>query len=73
MLLALGIIFVGMFRVLIPMAYGEPPQELPVSPENGWYVIPPLILGAAVLVLGCWIPQPLNRLFAQAASLLGAY
>ncbi|MFA6810460.1 MAG: proton-conducting transporter membrane subunit [Desulfoplanes sp.] len=73
MLLALGIIFVGMFRILIPMAYGEPSQELPVSPENGWYVIPPLILGAAVLVLGCWIPQPLNRLFAQAASLLGAY
>lgn len=73
MLLALGIIFVGMFRILIPMAYGEPSQELPVAQKNGWYVIPPMILCAAVLVLGCWIPDPLNRLFAQAASLLGAY
>lgn len=75
MLLALGVIFVGMARVVIPMAYGTPESKTPpgAAPSPFFtHLLPPLILGSMVLMLGCWIPAPLKQLIQQAALLMGA-
>jgi hydrogenase-4 component F len=74
MLFALGVIFVGMARVVIPMAYGTPNDSLPVPGPSPFstQLLPPLILGCFVFILGCWIPAPLNQLLQQAAQVIGA-
>ena len=86
-LLALSTVFVGMATVVLRMAQGEPaglPAEYvaPVAGDGGGTrrfflgerplaVLPPLALGAAVLMLGVYIPPPLQRLLEQAAKAVG--
>jgi hydrogenase-4 component F len=87
-LLTLSAVFVGMATVVLRMAQGEPAGlpadyvaagaddggrthhsllgELPLA------VIPPLALGAAVLMLGVYIPPPLQQLLEEAAKAVGA-
>jgi hydrogenase-4 component F len=86
-LLALSAIFVGMGAVVLRMAQGEP-QGLPAdyvaaAPSGGGAprlllgelplaVLPPMALGAAVLMMGVYIPPPLQHLLEQAAKAVGA-
>ena len=80
-LLILCIIFVAMAAIVLPMAQGNP-EGLPAwdrspppsffSGESPLAVIPPLMLGAAVLVLGLYIPPFLQKVLEQAARTIGA-
>ena len=86
-LLALSAVFVGMATVVLRMAQGEPaglPAEYvaAVAGDKGGTqrfflgelplaVLSPLALGAAVLMLGVYIPPPLQRLLEQAAKAVG--
>lgn len=79
-LLILCIIFVAMASVVLSMAQGEP-GELPAGSRNHpsllfpreslLAVIPPLLLGVAVLVLGIYIPPFLQHVLEQAARTFG--
>ncbi len=77
-LLALGVILVAMARLVLPMAFGQPPPpsgETPAAPptrrrEAIWSVAPGLALLLAVLVLGLQVPAPLWD-FLQAAAQIG--
>jgi hydrogenase-4 component F len=65
-----GIIFVGVLRNGIAMAWGEPS---PVSePERAGKIEVLLVLAplAVLLVLGLWMPEPLAHFLKQAASIL---
>lgn len=75
LLVALGIIFVGMASIVLAMVYGSTPssQKLPASRESFASVIPPAILCVAVLVLGIYVPPALNQLLTDAARLLGGH
>lgn len=76
MLLALGIIFIGMAWVMIPMAFGSAPQLLPGGEKASSPFIclaPPVVLCLIVLILGCWLPQPLFHLLEQAAIIAGGH
>jgi hydrogenase-4 component F len=74
-LFTLSAVFVGMSMVVLRMAQGEPAGD--VSEAAGTFpivrrelplaFIPPMVLGAAVLLLGVYIPPPLQRLLEQAA------
>ena len=80
-LLILCIIFVAMAAIVLPMAQGNP-EGLPAgdrnhppsffSGESPLAVIPPLMLGVAVLVLGIYIPPFLQEVLEQAAKTIGA-
>jgi hydrogenase-4 component F len=78
-LLLLGVVFVAMARIVLPMAFGlpgaaaGPPQETAPARrrEPAWSVLPPLALGAGVLALGFYIPPPLWNLLREAASVTG--
>lgn len=73
LLAALGIIFVGIASIVLGMAYGSgrQPAGVPAAGESPASVIPPVVLGIAVLVLGVYIPPALNELLSEAARLLG--
>lgn len=70
-LTSLGVVFVGLWRTLIHMAYGEPTPATEESARPPLFHLPPLALGGAALLLGMWIPGPLMRLLGRAAALLG--
>jgi hydrogenase-4 component F len=71
MLLFLAAIFIGMATMILGMALGEPPPGTAPVRENRWLLIGPLVLASAVLLLGVYIPAPLQDVLARAAAALG--
>ena len=69
----LAVIFIGLAKIFIPMAQGDPPENLGDGPrkESPFAVLPSLIFLAIVLLLGIYIAPPLSDALAQAASMLG--
>lgn len=71
-LAGLGVVFVGMARIIIPMAYGEPSGDRVGETATPWCsAMPPLVLCILVLVLGLYIPPPLYRLIEASARVIG--
>jgi hydrogenase-4 component F len=71
MLLLLAVIFIGMANVILEVAYGKADPALPKTRESGWLIGSPLVLAAAVLLLGLYIPAGLHEVLARAATSLG--
>jgi hydrogenase-4 component F len=71
-LAALAAVFAGMSSIVLRMAQGQPSDDelRATAPERWSALAPPLVLAAAVLLLGLWIPAPLDRLLHAAAALL---
>ncbi len=70
-LLLLAVIFVGMGALVLDMALGSPEPDTEPMRESGWLILGPIVLAAAVLVLGVYIPGPLHETLARAAVALG--
>ena len=72
-LAALAAVFAGMSSIVLRMAQGQPDEDelRATAPERWSAVLPPALLAAGVLVLGLWIPGPLDRLLHAAAALIG--
>jgi hydrogenase-4 component F len=68
----LGVVFVALAASVLPMALGTAAPGAARRKEPWSAVLPPALLGAAVLGLGLWIPTPVASLIAEAAALLGA-
>jgi hydrogenase-4 component F len=68
----LAVIFIGMASVVIHMAQGEAPSTFTAAPrrEAILSVLPPAVLGAAVLALGLYIPPVLSEAIRHAAAAL---
>jgi hydrogenase-4 component F len=73
LLAALAAVFAGMSSIVLRMAQGQPDEDelRATAPERWSAVLPPALLAAGVLVLGVWIPGPLDRLLHAAAALIG--
>ena len=50
----------------------DPPRGWRLASESLWSVVPPLLLGLAVLVLGLYLPQELCDFLHRAALAVGA-
>lgn len=72
-LLFLALIFIGMASTVLPVVLGEVPADMEKTRYRDRFptVLPPLLLMGVVLLLGLWIPAPLERLITEAAWLLG--
>jgi hydrogenase-4 component F len=71
MLLLLAVIFIGMAKLILEMALGVPAVEVEPVREDRWQLIGPIVLAATVLMLGLYIPAPLQRVLERAAVSLG--
>ena len=71
----LAIIFVGMATVMLRMAQGRAPELLKPAPvrESLLSVVPPCVLGVAVLTLGLYIPPGLSQTITKVAQTLGGF
>jgi hydrogenase-4 component F len=72
-LVFLALIFIGMASTVIPVVMGKLPATMENTPyrDTSHTVLPPLFLMGLVLMLGLWIPAPLQDLLREAAGLLG--
>jgi hydrogenase-4 component F len=72
-LLFLAMIFIGMASTVLPVVMGKTPPDMEQTPyrDQAATVLPPLFLICVVLLLGLWIPMPLQTLLHDAANLLG--
>jgi len=72
-LIALGIIFVGMSCIVLNMVFGSARTQAGglIFKESLASVIPPAVLCVGVVVLGVYIPSALYELLLEAAKLLG--
>lgn len=66
-------IFIGMASTVIPVVMGRLPRDLEKTPyrDTVHTALPPAVLMGLVLMLGLWIPAPLQSLLQEAAELLG--
>ena len=66
------VVFIGMGSTVLPMLQGR--EAEPATPsmhrDSFWTVAPPLVLLGAVLMIGLWIPVPLNDLLHSAVEFL---
>jgi len=69
MLLLLAVIFAGMSRTMLAMAHGEAATKHPAEPFLA--VAPPAVLAMLALLLGLFIPPPLETTLRLAARALG--
>ena len=69
----LAMIFIGMASTVLPVVLGEVPATLEKTRYRDGIptVLPPLLLMGIILVLGLWIPAPLQELLREAAGQLG--
>ncbi len=67
----LAVIFVGMAKMILDVAYGTPMENGEPARETLSLVGGPLVLAALVLMLGLYLPAPLRAFLGQAARALG--
>ena len=69
-LVLLAVIFIGMGATVLAVTQGEAEVEQVHFRDRLPLVAPPLFLLLVVLVLGLYLPEPLQRLLRDAAALL---
>lgn len=67
-LVVLVIIFMGMGATVLAVVLGEPSKTTADGPETALTVLPPVAFLVLVLILGLYIPQPLEALLREAAA-----
>lgn len=67
----LAVVFVGMATAVLGMAQGPSARAAPTRREPFLRIAPPAVLGAAVLLLGVYIPPAVRAAIEQAARALG--
>ena len=78
-LLVLGVIFIAMARIVIPMAFGlskqgQAEKTPPVSlREPLWFAGPVIVMTVIIVALGLYIPGSVWNFLGQAAAMTGGY
>jgi hydrogenase-4 component F len=67
----LAIIFIGMAKMILDVAYGTPVESAEPAREGFTLIAGPVALTAIVLMLGLYLPGPLREFLGQAARALG--
>jgi hydrogenase-4 component F len=67
----LAVAFLAMAGVLLPMLQGESNRPPATARERALAVVPPLLLAAAVLALGVYLPRALDTLLHAVAGVVG--
>jgi hydrogenase-4 component F len=71
--LVLTVVFVATGRSLFPMIWGEPTKVFAEERETFVGFGPHLFFVAFVLLIGVYVPAPINNLFLQVANTLGGH
>ncbi|MGE4298023.1 MAG: proton-conducting transporter membrane subunit [Desulfovibrionaceae bacterium] len=73
MILFLALVFIGMGSTVLQATQGEPPALRVRNTDSFLLVASPMVLLLLVLMLGVWLPEPLQATLRDAAALLEAH
>ena len=62
------ILFVGFFKHVVAIMFGERPAEIAIEKENAWLVVPSVMLLVVALSFSFYTPSFLHTLITVAAS-----
>lgn len=65
---SIALIFVGFFRLVSGMVFGDMPKGIKVGEYSLWTLLPPLALLLVLIIISFMVPEPLQTLLIQAAS-----
>ncbi len=68
-----AVIFIGMAKMILDVAWGEPVEQGGPAHESPWLIGGPVALAALVLMLGLYLPAPLQVVLGEAARALGGF
>ena len=71
-LAAMTVVYTGMGATVLELVQGEPPPETVPKAEAPLTVAPIVVFAVLVVLLGVWVPRPLESLLRQAAASLEA-
>ena len=63
-----AVLFIGFFKQVTNMMFGQKPTEIPMEKEKFWLIAPPLVLIFIALILSFYIPPFIYNLIASAAA-----
>ncbi|MFH1246007.1 MAG: proton-conducting transporter membrane subunit [Candidatus Omnitrophota bacterium] len=75
-IMALAVIFIGMARIFIPMAYGTAEERVPGQKQRkdtALTIVPSLTFFALVIILGLYLPKGLTRILNDAVKMFGGF
>jgi hypothetical protein len=64
----MAILFVGFFKQVVAMMFGETPGEIEVGEGSIWLLAPPGLLIVVVLCFSFYVPSGIRSLIATVAS-----
>ncbi|MBF0594643.1 MAG: hydrogenase [Candidatus Omnitrophica bacterium] len=70
--LSLGIIFIGLAKIVLGFVYGRSTEPVLPKRENAIMNAVIALAAALLVVLGIWMPAPLTRVISDAAALIGS-
>jgi hydrogenase-4 component F len=68
----LTVTFVATGRSVFPMIWGAPKKQVDWAAQSVATVVPKLVFLTALIAMGLYLPAPVNALFRQVATTLGA-
>lgn len=71
-ILCLMVIFIGLARIVLGVVYGPPTEPVWAKKEDFLMNSAIAISAVALIVLGWWMPAPLERVLREAATMIGA-
>lgn len=66
---SLALVFVGFFRLISSMVFGEIPEGIKKGEYSQWTLIPPMVLLTILIVISLVIPYPLQILLSNSVLL----
>jgi hydrogenase-4 component F len=66
----LALVFIGFLRHVVHMNFSKQSEPLVAGEANLFTIVPPLVLMAALIVVGVYLPAPLKSLLDSAAALI---
>lgn len=63
------LVFAGFFRHVFAMLFGTPPEDIKKGEINDWTILPITALALILIVVGLYIPSPLQLLINQSVAL----
>lgn len=69
-LIAFILVFIGFFRSVFSMAYGEPPINMIKEKTNFWTILPLIGLAILLIVLSVYLPHFLQTLIQNASAFI---
>ena len=68
----IALTFIATGRTVFPMIWGEPKKKVSWPPQRAPAALPKMVFLAALVVMGVYMPPPVNALFRAVAASLGA-